>query len=180
MKFKELTLTGCFEIQTTCFEDVRGVFSKLYMQSLFLNLNIDFEVKEIFYSRSNKNVLRGMHFQVPPYEQGKLVSCINGEVEDVILDLRLTSKSYGLFEVVSLNPDLNKILYLPPGVAHGFLSKTDDSLVIYGVTAEYSSQHDRGIRWNSFGYTWENIRAPILSERDKKFPPFIFGEKIFT
>ena len=127
--------------------------------------------REQYYSRSRANVLRGMHFQLPPYDHDKLVYCVAGRALDVILDLRRDSETYG--QVVSLQLDELKGngAYVPRGCAHGFLSLEDDTILFYNLTAEYSPAHDTGILWNTFGFDWP-ASDPVLSERDSGFPKF--------
>ncbi len=158
-------------------EDLRGGFVKTVSESLLNTLNIDFHLKEEYFSWSKKNVIRGVHFQMPPYDHIKLVYCQSGAVLDVLLDLRPGHgyrKSYSLV----LSAKEPKLLVIPKGVAHGFKSLDDDSLMIYKTSTEHSPQYDAGILWNSFGFDW-GIDNPILSERDKFHPAFKAFESCF-
>ena len=124
---------------------------------------------------SRRNVLRGLHFQSPPYAQTKLVQCIVGEVLDVVVDLRKSSKTYGKHKTTSLN-DINNIqLLIPSGFAHGFLVKSDYAIFSYKVDNEYNKGSEGGIIWNDseLGIDWGiNKKSLILSEKDTYLPPF--------
>ena len=179
MDIKELNLPGCYEIQAKRVEDARGYFLKFYVESLFEKVGIKTKLVELYLSQSKKNVIRGMHFQIPPREHGKMVCCLSGEIEDVLLDLRSSSATYGNYQVISLDSKSNKVLFIAPGIAHGFISKSEQAVVIYGVSSEYSEEHDHGIRWDSFGYDWGSISEPIISKRDEMLPKFNRAMKIF-
>lgn len=168
MIIKETAISDVLLIDNYNAEDFRGEFTKILVESeLSRRLYEKFEVKEVYYSRSNKNVIRGMHFQLPPYEHNKIVHVIKGKVKDIILDLRKNSNTYGKYIEVDLSEDEKKAIYIPKGCAHGFVSLVDGSCMLYLVSSEYNKEADSGILWNSFGYEW-NIENPIISERDKK------------
>jgi dTDP-4-dehydrorhamnose 3,5-epimerase len=131
--------------------------------------DIRMNVREEFYSTSAKNVLRGMHFQTPPHAHQKLIYCIKGKVSDVVLDLRRESPTYGQSVSLELSSQNKHVLYLPVGMAHGFLSLEDDCCLVYKTDAVYSHNHDRGILWNSFGHDWDSP-SPIISQRDLDHP----------
>jgi dTDP-4-dehydrorhamnose 3,5-epimerase len=166
---KEL-LSGCFLLQPHKIEDHRGCFIKTYQKSLFNELGLDIEIREEFLSISNKNVLRGMHFQLPPHDHDKLVYCLRGAVLDVLLDLRV-SKNYGQAAFTNLSADNVHLLYIPKGIAHGFLSLEDDTLMLYKTSTAHKPEYDFGIRWDSFGFNWD-VAQPILSIRDEQHQPF--------
>ncbi len=151
------------------FNDHRGTFVKTFHSSTLLAHGIDFQLKESFYSTSAKNVIRGMHFQVPPMDHEKIVFCTDGAILDVAVDLRKSSPTYGQFVTAELSAENNQALYIPKGFAHGFLSLTDSSTAFYFVSSEHSPEHDRGILFNSFGLDWQ-VSDPILSARDLAFP----------
>jgi dTDP-4-dehydrorhamnose 3,5-epimerase len=132
---------------------------------------MEMQVREVYFSLSDKNVIRGMHFQVPPAHHAKFVCVSRGAVRDVILDLRKDSPNYGKAEDIILSAENHHALYIPPGFAHGFLSLENDTLMHYLVSSEHSPEHDAGIRWDSFAYDWK-ITDPVLSDRDKTMPPF--------
>ena len=110
-----------------------------------------------------------MHFQSPPYDHKKLIKCISGKILDVILDIRKESPTYLKHDIIELNENDGKSIFLPKGIAHGFLSLENNTLVLYNVSTVYNSNYDKGISWNSFGFEWPS-NNPILSNRDKDFP----------
>lgn len=171
MKLMETNLTGCYHIEPNRSQDGRGRFIKLYHENIFREHGINIDIKEQFFSVSHKNVLRGMHFQTPPHDHNKLVTCLTGRVLDVVLDLRKKSDTYGEAAVFELSAKNGNLLTIPSGMAHGFLSLEDNSGMLYTTSAVYSPNHDRGIRWDSFGFEWPCV-APIVSERDHSLPTF--------
>jgi dTDP-4-dehydrorhamnose 3,5-epimerase len=172
MNIINTSLDGVYLIEPDIFEDQRGFFIKTFHAEIFKEKKLSCDFQESFYSISKKNVLRGMHFQVPPYEHAKLVYVTSGGILDVVLDIRKKSATYGKFIAVNLSAKNRKYIYIPKGCAHGFLSLEDGSIVIYLQTTVYSQKHDTGIRWDSFGMDW-GINNPIVSERDKTFPNFM-------
>ena len=164
-------ILGCKIIHSFVGEDLRGKFNKMFDVSKLQDLNIKFIVKESYLNTSKKHVVRGMHFQNPPHDHQKLVSCIGGKVLDVFLDIRKNSKTFGKFQSVELNESDNIVVYIPKGIAHGFLALEDNSKVLYFTDSEYNKESDTGIRWDSFGFNW-NISNPILSKRDLSFNSF--------
>lgn len=168
MNISELEISGCFLIQSKRFKDHRGSFVKTYHQDIYRELSLNFDFAEEFYSLSHKNVIRGMHFQTPPEDHDKIVYCPVGAVNDVFVDIRKSSKTYGQFKEIELTEDNGCILLLPKGIAHGFVSLTDNTLMVYKTSTTHSIVNDAGIRWDSFGYDWK-VENPILSERDKNF-----------
>lgn len=159
--FKDLYI-----LQSKIFSDDRGSFIKTYNQSIFKNLNIDIDIKERYFSVSQKNVIRGMHFQAPPDDHVKLVNVLYGSIIDVVLDIRSKSETYGNYFKLKLSANDGKTLYIPAGFAHGFLALEDNTVVEYNQTTEYAPDNDTGIHYNSFGYNWE-VKNPIVSDRDK-------------
>ena len=159
-------LGACCLIEVDHYSDNRGLFSKFYSEEEFDRHGINMDVKEQFYTTSKKNVIRGMHFQIPPYHHDKLVTCVSGSVIDVVLDLRKSSASYGKFESFKLDSENKSIIYIPKGFAHGFLSNEENTSMMYAVSSIHSPDHDQGILWNSFGFDWQ-CKDPIISERDK-------------
>lgn len=175
MKIIRELLPGVLLISPDLFEDFRGQFVKVFHAPSFLmQLGINFHVDEEFYSLSKKGVIRGMHFQLPPDAHDKIVYCIRGSVLDVVLDLR-KGRNYGHFASVVLSDINQNILYIPKGVAHGFLSQADSSIMIYKTSTVHSINNDAGVLWNSFGFSW-GIKDPIISQRDKGHVEFdVFG-----
>lgn len=168
MDFNNTEIEGLYIIENKIFKDERGGFLKLYNKEIFEKLNLELDIEEIYYSTSNKDVIRGMHFQKPPYHHHKLITLIKGEVVDVIVDLRKDSKTYGKYVAINLVEGDGKIVFIPKGCAHGFKAVKDDSIILYNVTTGYNGASDGGVRWDSFGYDW-GIDNPIISDRDKSF-----------
>ncbi len=167
--FKSLPLPGAFLITLPAFNDDRGSFIKAFQHSFFEKENIRFDLKESYFSLSAENVIRGMHFQLPPYQHAKIVFCPQGSILDVIVDLRKQSPAYGRHYAAELSADNHMAYYIPQGFAHGFKALTNNAMTYYLVSSEYSREHDTGILYNSFGFDW-NCAAPVLSERDLSFP----------
>ena len=160
------------------FKDLRGTFQKTYSNSLLLDNQIKFIVIESYITTSKKDVIRGMHFQLPPYDQDKIVTCLEGELEDVILDLRKNSPTFKQVNSLKLNAKNPVLLYLPKGIAHGFLSLSDKCRMQYFLNSEYQPDFDEGILWSSIGFDW-GVREPIISARDKSHQPLIKFESPF-
>ena len=167
--FKPLPLSGAFIITLPSFEDHRGNFTKTFQHSFFEQKNIDFKLLESYFSLSFKEVIRGMHFQLPPYDHAKIVYCPQGGILDVIVDLRKDSDTYGQYYAAELSAVNHLAYYIPKGFAHGFKALSDNAMTYYLVSSEYSKEHDTGIRYDSFGFDWE-CAVPVLSERDLSFP----------
>lgn len=163
-------LPGAMVLQPRVFKDLRGTFVKTFHSDLFAELGISFSPQEEFFSISRKGVLRGMHFQLPPHDHHKLVYCVKGEVLDVIVDLRRSSPRFGQSASVALSEENQHVFFIPKGFAHGFLSLTDDSVMVYKTDHVYAPSSDTGVRWDSIGFDWPEP-APALSDRDLAFPP---------
>ena len=144
---------------------------KSFKESDFTKLGLECDFKESFYTESTANVLRGMHFQLPPADHAKLVYCIHGSILDVALDIRVGSPTYGEHELFELRAEWNNAVYLPRGIAHGFYVREAPSLVVYQVTSEHDSSCDTGIRWDSFGAEWP-LSSPLISPRDEALTPW--------
>ena len=168
MEIKEMKIAGVFIISSNISKDDRGSFYKTYHYEIFQNHGLNNIFKESYYSISKKNVIRGMHFQVPPFDHDKLVYVPRGSIIDVVLDIRKESNTYGEFFEIELSGENKKVIYIPRGCAHGFKALEDESLVIYMQNTIYNEEYDKGIRYNSFGYNW-NCQNPILSTRDESF-----------
>ena len=154
--------------------DRRGYFIELFnnlrFNDNFLD-NISFEQDN--FSCSNKNVLRGLHFQSPPYSQGKLIQVLQGRILDVIVDIRKASKTYGEHIKFELSAENHKQLWIPPGFAHGFLTLEDKTLFSYKCTNYYSKEHEMDLLWNDVDLDihW-GIENPIISEKDQNANKF--------
>jgi dTDP-4-dehydrorhamnose 3,5-epimerase len=171
LKFKKTLIPGCYEIQPVVISDKRGSFVKIYNKNAYDKLNLCTKFEEEFYSVSNKNVVRGMHFQRPPHHHVKLVYCTKGNVFDVLLDLRLGSPTYGKCFSFQLSAEKANCLYIPEGLAHGFCALTDSATLVYKVGSDYSPEHDTGINPFTLGIHWPTSN-PIISDRDKRLPSY--------
>ncbi len=171
-------IAGCFEIDCESSTDNRGRFLKTFHSGVFRERGLREDWQEEYYSVSARNVLRGMHFQSPPMQHAKLVYCLSGSVLDVVLDLRKASPTYGQAVGFELSSRKANLIYLSEGLAHGFVSLADDSIMQYKVTSVYSPADDRGILWSSFGFDWP-VAQPLVSQRDQLHPSFASFETPF-
>ena len=167
----ETDISGMFVVKCQQSFDLRGCFVKNFNAPVFEKYGIRFICRESFYSTSKKNVIRGMHFQVYPFDGYKLVTLIAGHVLDVVLDLRKESCSFGKHLAVEMHADHGDAVLIPPDCAHGFLALDDNCILNYQTGSEYSPQHDLGILYNSFGFDWP-CSSPIISTRDQGHPTF--------
>ena len=168
MKIERTKIEGVFIIDNFNAADDRGLFVKSFNKNTFKENNIDFEIRESYYSISNKNVIRGMHFQLPSFDHEKLVYVPKGSILDVIVDLRKKSKTYKQHISINLSEENKKSVFIPKGLAHGFKSMKDGTITVYNVATEYNPKSDMGIKFNSFGFDWES-ESYIISERDTAF-----------
>jgi dTDP-4-dehydrorhamnose 3,5-epimerase len=177
MKISELEIKGLFIIQPTVFEDPRGYFFESYSERIFSEAGIQASFVQDNQSLSSTGVLRGLHFQAPPHEQGKLVRVIKGAVLDVAVDIRKNSSTYGQHVAIELNEENKTIFFIPRGFAHGFATLRDETIFSYKCTGYYNKASEGTILWNDdqLGIDWK-IKDPVLSGKDKegtKFASFI-------
>ncbi len=174
MKGVESPLKECWILEPEVFEDNRGYFYEGYNIEKFKAITgINFEVKQLNQSSSSKGVLRGLHFQKSPYPQAKLVTCIEGEVMDVAVDLRKNSDTYKEHLMISLSDKNKKSLYLPKGFAHGFLVLSPYAKIMYQIDEVYSPEYDTGIIYNDpeLKISWSlRDKDLILSDKDSSLP----------
>ena len=173
MTFLPTKLPGVLLIEPKVFHDARGFFLESYSKKVFKENGITVDFVQDNHSRSADGTLRGLHYQVPPQEQAKLVHVVRGEIFDVVLDLRAGSKTFGQWEAHTLSEANRKILFIPAGLAHGFLALADGTEMIYKVSKVYSPRHERGILWKdpSLGIPWPKRNTTnLISKKDKKFP----------
>jgi dTDP-4-dehydrorhamnose 3,5-epimerase len=168
MNLEETILEGVYIIDNFNASDNRGQFVKTFNKNLFKGNNINFDIRESYYSSSKKNVIRGMHFQLPPHDHEKLVYVSKGSIIDIVIDLRKNSKTYQKFISVELSASNNKSIFIPKGLAHGFKSLEDNSITVYNVATEYNPKSDMGIKFDSFGFDWKS-ESCIISDRDTAF-----------
>lgn len=171
MQIHKTEIQDCYLIDLFHHTDVRGEFIKPFRADVwYQETGIEFNIKEIFYSLSQKNVLRGMHFQIPPHAHHKIVYLSQGSALDVVVDIRPFSTTY--LKTVSFNLDAKKpqAVFIPIGLAHGFLSKEDNTMMTYLTTHENFKETDAGVLYNSVDFDWGNTGNYIISDRDKAFP----------
>jgi dTDP-4-dehydrorhamnose 3,5-epimerase len=173
MKISKTFIEDLLVIEPQLFRDDRGFFYESYNKK-----KLDKKIKIVFVqdneSKSIKGVIRGLHFQVPPFEQTKLVSCISGNILDVAVDLRTNSKTYGKFFSIELSSENNKQLFIPKGFAHGFQVLSETAIVNYKVDEYYNPDSDSGIIWNDkdLSIDWNLGIKPVLSVKDLKLISF--------
>ncbi|MEO6883743.1 MAG: dTDP-4-dehydrorhamnose 3,5-epimerase [Bacteroidia bacterium] len=172
MEFKSTPIADLWIIQPKVFEDERGYFFESYNKSIFLKHGVDTEFLQDNQSLSQKNVLRGLHFQNPPYAQGKLVRVIKGAVWDIAVDIRKNSKTYGHSFGIELSEKNKTMFWIPTGFAHGFLTLEDDTIFSYKCTNVYNKNAEDSILWDDsdLKIDWK-ITEPLLSEKDKNAQP---------
>ncbi len=171
MKFIETKLKGAYIIEIEPIEDQRGFFARSWCKNEFEEhgLNSNLVQCNISYNKK-KGTLRGMHYQVEPYEEAKLVRCTKGSIYDVIIDLRENSYTFLEWVSIELSSDNMKMLYIPEGFAHGFQTLQDDTEVFYQMSEFFHSECARGIRWDDkkFNIIWP-IDKTIISDKDKSY-----------
>lgn len=172
MEIRYFDIEGVFEIVPRIFKDNRGHFLETFNREVLLNKGIDLTFVQDNQSFSLRNVLRGLHFQYPPYEQGKLVRVIQGRALDIAVDINPDSKTYGKYVSCTLDGEISNMIYIPPGFAHGFVALTDVTL-FYKCTQTYNKDAESGIRWNDpdLNIDW-GIDNPIVSEKDHELSGF--------
>lgn len=169
--FQRLEIPEVVLIEPKVFQDGRGFFMETYKFSDFAAFGIAERFVQDNHSRSKKSVIRGLHYQNPPKAQGKLVRAVVGEIFDVAVDIRRGSPTYGKWVGEKLSSENKRMLYTPPGFAHGFCVLSAEAEVVYKVTEEYAPEHEAGIIWNDpdIGISWP-IANPIISEKDAALP----------
>jgi dTDP-4-dehydrorhamnose 3,5-epimerase len=175
MKFDETPIEGLFVIVPDVHRDERGAFSESYKKSEFRDVVGDIDFVQDNESISKRGVLRGLHYQAPPFAQAKLVRVTYGEVFDVAVDLRRDSKTFGRFYATQLSMENRRQMFIPRGFAHGFLTLSERAVFSYKVDAPYSQKHERGIRYDDerLGIPWPVYGGPLLvSARDQEWPGF--------
>ncbi len=171
-EFVKLAIEDVILIKPKVFGDNRGFFMESYKKSEFAENGINVDFCQDNHSKSSKGVLRGLHYQLPPKMQGKLVRCPKGKIFDVAVDIRKGSKTFGKWVGEILSEDNFNMLYIPEGFAHGFVVLSETAELLYKATNEYSPENDRGIFWNDpdININWGLDFDPMLSEKDKNQP----------
>jgi len=169
--FRPTQLPGVVIIEPKVFADDRGFFVETYKRSEFVAAGIDVDFVQENHSKSVRGTLRGLHFQRAPKAQAKLVRAIEGEVFDVVVDIRRGSPTFGRWEAVRLSAENRRSVYVPAGYAHGFCVTSAEAQVVYKTSAEYAPELEGGLRWDdpALAIPWP-ITGPILSPRDGRWP----------
>jgi len=183
--FKSLEIPEVVLVEPKVFEDERGFFMETYKMLDFVAAGIERNFVQDNHSRSTKGVLRGLHYQNPPFAQGKLVRVVRGEIFDVAVDIRKASPTYGKWVSAILSEENRNMLYAPEGFAHGFYILSEIAEVLYKATNVYAASSEAGIIWNdeNLNIKWP-VKKPVLSEKDEKLPTlkdadirFYYGEE---
>ena len=169
MNVTRTSLPGVLKLHCDCAHDERGSLVKFFNREEFLRHNLPVDFAEDLFTESRRGVLRGMHVQLPPHAQAKLVCCIAGNVVDVLLDLRRGSPTLGMCEQFELAGNDGGAVYVPAGIAHGFYVTSDKAIMLYKLSHPHSRQSDAGILWSSIGFDWPDTR-PLVSQRDAALP----------
>ncbi len=172
MIFTETKLKGAYIIELEPVEDERGFFVRSFCMNEFKEHGLNPNVVQCNISfNKKKGTLRGMHYQIAPHEEAKLIRCTKGGIYDVIIDMRPRSPTYTQWISVELTADNRKMLYIPEGFAHGFQTLLDNTEVFYQMSEFYYPESARGVRWNdpAFGIKW-SFQNPIMSEKDESYP----------
>ena len=174
MKFTETDLAGAYLVDIEPVEDQRGFFARSWCRKEFAGHGLVAELAQCGISYNPvKGTLRGMHYQDQPYPEAKVVRCTQGAIYDVIIDLRPQSPSFKKWFSVELSSGNRRMLYVPPGFAHGFLTLAPASEVFYQISEYFRAEFSRGVRWNdpAFGVAWPEHPA-LISERDRQYPDY--------
>ncbi|MEX1268668.1 MAG: dTDP-4-dehydrorhamnose 3,5-epimerase [Balneolaceae bacterium] len=171
MKFERTSLNNVWLIKPEIYKDPRGQFLEAFRTDLFKEHGIEYEFVQDNISTSQKNTLRGLHYQLPPSSQTKLIMVPHGEILDVAVDVRQNSPTFGQHFSTILNSENRHMMLIPTGFAHGFSVLSDEATIFYKCNDYYNKPLERGIRWNDpeVNIDWK-IDSPILSEKDKKLP----------
>ena len=173
MEVTRLEIEGVLLLKPSVFPDDRGYFFESYNEMSVAKDGLNAKFVQDNQSSSKKGVLRGLHYQNPPFDQGKLVRVVKGSVLDIAVDIRKQSPTYGKYVAVELTEQNRLMLWIPPGFAHGFLSLEDDTIFLYKCTNGYNKQSEGGIIWNDpdLNINW-GIANPLVSEKDLELTSF--------
>jgi dTDP-4-dehydrorhamnose 3,5-epimerase len=170
-KFEKLNIKGLVKVIPTIYTDKRGYFLENFNKFQYKQGGITVNFIQDNLSFSKKNVIRGLHYQLPPFEQDKLVCVMKGEILDIAVDIRRNSETFGKYEKLILSDTKREQFFIPKGFAHGFLVLSDFAVVQYKISAPYSPKQERGIIWNDsdLNIDWQ-VENPVLSDKDKLLP----------
>ncbi|WP_299836382.1 dTDP-4-dehydrorhamnose 3,5-epimerase [uncultured Jannaschia sp.] len=172
MQIEDTELEGVKIVTPRRFGDARGFFAETWNARAFAELGIEAEFVQDNHSLSEMaGTIRGLHFQAPPHGQAKLVRCGRGRLFDVAVDIRAGSPTYGRWTGAELSAENGRMLWIPEGFAHGFVTREPATEIVYKCTGFYSPEADGGVRWDSCGIDWGLTGEPILSDKDATAPP---------
>jgi dTDP-4-dehydrorhamnose 3,5-epimerase len=175
MIFRETPIAGAVLIELEPLTDERGSFVRTFSRDEFAAQGLAIDVVQCNASTNARaGTLRGLHYQAAPFEEAKLVRCVRGSLYDVVVDLRAESPTYCAWYGVELSPSNGRMLFVAAGLAHGFQTLEDDTEVLYQMSAGYSAEHARGVRWDdpAFGIEWPDADVRTISERDRDYADF--------
>ncbi|MCD4731051.1 MAG: dTDP-4-dehydrorhamnose 3,5-epimerase [Bacteroidales bacterium] len=180
MEIYKTKFNGLLIIQPKVFEDDRGYFFEWFREDILKSFGVNLKFVQDNEAKSQKHVLRGLHFQNPPFAQGKLVRVVQGAVLDIVVDIRKNSETYGESFSRELSGKNKTMIWIPPGFAHGYLSLEDDTVFQYKCTGYYNKDSEGSIRWDDpdLNIDWD-IKEPIVSSKDKSAPLFNEFESYF-
>ena len=179
MIFHETSLKGSYILEMEKVEDERGFFARMWCKEELESHNLDKNLVQCSLSFNRcKGTLRGMHFQIPPHGETKLVRCTKGAIFDVIIDVRAKSSTYLKWMGIELSEENKKMIYIPKGFAHGFQTLVGNSEVLYFISDSYHPEASRGINWKdpAINITWPRVKERIISKRDQNWPMFAPGQ----
>ncbi len=179
MHFKSTQLSGVFIVEPQRCEDDRGFFARAWCVREFAERSLNARLVQCNISFNKRaGTLRGLHLQVAPHAEAKLVRCTQGALYDVVVDLRPDSLTFRQWLAVELTGQNHRMLYIPEGLAHGYQTLTDDTEVFYQMSDFYCEECARGVRWNdpAFGIVWPPVAEPLLSDKDRSYPDFRLEE----
>jgi dTDP-4-dehydrorhamnose 3,5-epimerase len=174
MEFTALQVAGACVISIERHEDERGFFGRLWDAKAFGRQGLSSNLAQVSLSLNpRRGTLRGMHYQIAPHEEAKLITCVRGSIWDVVLDLRRDSPTFLTWHAETLDGSNLRAMYIPEGCAHGFLTLSDDVLVLYQSSSEHQPGAARGVRWNdpAFGIAWPQL-PQLMNARDRSYPDF--------
>ena len=176
MRFVETPIGGAVVVELERHEDERGFFARVWDPGELAAAGLTPALAQASISRSSRvGTLRGMHFQLPPHEEAKLVRCVRGAIFDVVLDLRPGSPTYLGWHGIRLDEENGKALYVPEGCAHGFQTLVEDADVLYLISTPYVPEASSGVRWDdpAFGIEWPDVPERTIGERDRAWPDYV-------
>ena len=176
-KISPLAVPGLLVLDPLVHEDHRGLFWETFKASEFRDAGLPDQFCQDNHSLSRRGVVRGLHYQLPPHGQAKLVRCLSGEIFDVAVDVRKGSETFGRWAALVLSAENKRMFYIPEGFAHGFCALSETAEVHYKATGEYCQEAERGVCWNDqvLGILWP-VEEPLTSEKDILFPPLRLAE----